>query len=94
MANGEATGRTAEMVDGAERVREARFRTAQQVVGNYRNTSVLDNLQPSGNGLSAMDRQRALLGVRQSSLGSSSETYDKSLWLRNERPAALYKNFG
>jgi hypothetical protein len=92
MANGE--GRTAAMVDGAERVREPQFRTVQQAPGRYVRTSVLDNLQPSGNGVSALDRQRLLLGVNKSAIGQSDDTFDKGLWLRNERPPSLYKTFG
>lgn len=94
MPNGE--GRTAEMVAGAERVREPQFHSMQQQsgAGNYQRTSVLDTLQPSGNGFSGMDRQRLLMGVNKSAIGQAQSTFDQSLWLRNERPPSLYKTFG
>jgi hypothetical protein len=49
---------------------------------------------PSGNGVSALDRQRLLLGVNKSAIGQSDGTFESSLWLRNERPPSLYKTFG
>lgn len=85
--NGEA-GRTAEMVSGAEHAREPEFRTRQQVGFGYRKTSVLDNLQPSGNGMSGLDKQRQMFGIK--SLGQDQETADKSLWLRSPSNPALY----
>lgn len=81
-------GRTAQMIDGAERVREPEFRTMQQVGFGYRKTSVLDNLQPSGNGMSGLDKQRQMFGIR--SLGQGEETADKSMWLKNPSNPSLY----
>lgn len=92
--NGEG-GRTAQMVDGAESVREPEFRTMQQVGLGYRKTSVLDNLQPSGNGMSGLDRQRQMFGIK--SLGQDENTADRGMWLRNPSNPSLYNtnlNFG
>lgn len=74
-------GRTAEMVGGSESAREPSARTVQQVGFGYRKTSVLDNLQPSGNGMSGLDKQRQMFGIK--SLGQDQETADKSMWLKN-----------
>lgn len=90
MANG--TGRSAVMQQGAESVREPQFRTVQHSSGKYSNTSVLDNLQPSGNGRSALDRQRLLMGVNHSASGQAQSTFDQRLWLKDERPPSLYKS--
>lgn len=91
MANGEG-GRTAEMVDGAERVREPRF--SVQTESKYRRTTVLDNLMPTGNGISALDQQRRLMGGRGSGSGSSKDTFEKRLWLDQQPSPSLYKTFG
>lgn len=85
--NGEA-GRTSEMIGGAESVREPEFRTMQKVGMGYRKTSVLDNLQPSGNGMSGLDKQRQMFGIK--SLGQDEETADKSMWLKNPSNPSLY----
>lgn len=77
MPNG--AGRSMNFAEGAERVR----------TGGFKFTSVLDNVMPSGNGLSATDRQRSLMGVDRAPIGQSTTTYDKSLWLRQGRPAYL-----
>lgn len=92
--NGEA-GRTAEMIGGAESAREPSFRTMQQVGLGYRKTSVLDNLQPSGNGMSGLDKQRQMFGIK--TQGQDEETADKGLWLRNQsnpNPSLYNTNFG
>lgn len=88
-------GRTEQMVSASESAREPQFHTIQQGQGGYRRTSVLDTLQPSGNGMSGQDRQRLLYGVKRSALGLSNESFDKSLWLRNERTFnPLYRSLG
>lgn len=92
MPNG--IGRTADFHDGSERVREPQFQSMQQVRGDYRRISVLDNLLPSGNGMSEADKSRVVMGVNQSAIGQSEGNFDKSLWLRNQAPAARYKNAG
>jgi hypothetical protein len=103
MANGIAVpeeplaGRSQEFQEAATRVRQPQFRTLQNAVGGglrtYRRTSLLDNLQPSRNALGSMDWERAKLGVPKSPIGQSDSTFDKSLWLRAERPPDL-KAFG
>lgn len=92
-----AAGRTAEMVGGAENAREPSFQTMQQqhaAMGfGYRKTSILDNLQPSGNGMSGLDKQRQMYGIK--SLGQDQETADKGLWLKgtsNPNPALYNSN--
>lgn len=90
MDNG--AGRTAQFNDGSERVREPQFHSMQQVEGNYRRTSVLDNLKPTGNGLGTADRQRQLMGINQSAIGQSEGNFDKSLWLRIANPVPRVKN--
>ncbi len=84
----EPKGRTQQFqFGGAESTRPPQFRTMQTGAGRggYRNTSVLDNLQPSGNGMSAQDKQRSLYGVNRSTLGTSNSTFDKSLWLGTDK---------
>lgn len=99
MANGNAApdeplaGRSMEFSSAATRVRSPQFRTLQNSVGNYRRTSILDNLMPSRNALGSQDYERAKLGVPRSSSGQSESTFDKGLWLRTERPPDL-KTFG
>lgn len=99
MANGNAApdeplaGRSTEFSNAATRVRSPQFRTLQNSVGNYRRTSILDNLMPSRNALGSQDYERAKLGVPRSSSGQSESTFDKGLWLRSERPPDL-KTFG
>jgi hypothetical protein len=99
MANGNAapdeplTGRVQQFNDAATKVRAPQFRTLQNVVGNYRRTSILDNLLPSRNALGSMDWERAKLGVPKSPIGQSDTTFDKGLWLRQERPPDL-KTYG
>lgn len=88
MENG--IGRSANMQQAAERVREPAF-SAPKMDMSYRRTSVLDNLQPSGNGLAAPDKQRVLMGVTSSASGQADSTFDQRLWLRNERPASLFE---
>lgn len=90
MPNG--IGRTADFTDGSERVREPQFQPVQ--TEQYRRTSVLDNLLPTGNGLGARDKQRQIMGINHSAIGQSEGNFDKSLWLRNEVPESRYKNFG
>jgi len=84
------------MVAGAESVREPQFHTAQQVRPGYRKISVLDTLQPTGNGMSSVDRQRQMFGIR--TLGQGEDTADKSMWLQNPSNPSLYNtnnhNFG
>lgn len=90
MENG--MGRSAIMQQGAEAVREPQFHTMRLAEDSqYHKTSVLDNLQPSGNGRSALDRQRLLMGVNQSAIGQADSTFESHLWLRNERPPSLYQ---
>lgn len=100
MENGKTepvASRTAEMVRGSESVREPQFRTMQQrpreggVAGapSYRRTSVLDSLQPSGNGMSARDNERQMFGMKSQGLGQ--DTADKSMWLANPSTASLYR---
>ena len=91
MANGEA-GRTAEMVNGAERVREPQFNV--QTASKYRRNTVLDNLMPTGNGVSALDQQRRLMGAKGSGIGASQDTSEKRLWLDQPLSPSLYKTFG
>lgn len=88
MPNG--VGRTFSFHNGSEAVRNPPSSLTPE--GRYRNTSVLDNLEPSGNGVSAPDRQRMLMNVTGSPNGLSTSTFDRSLWLRSERPAAMYKS--
>ena len=88
MANG--VGRVGAFHAAAESVREGPPTLTPE--GNYRRTSVLDNLQPSGNGMSSPDRERLLMNISGSALGRSESTFDQSLWLRSERPASMYKN--
>lgn len=90
MPNGE--GRTSNMVDAAERVREPRF--SVQTASKYSRTSVLDSLQPSSNGLGTRDQQRRLMGGRSSGSGSSQDTFEKRLWLDQRPSPSLYKTFG
>lgn len=92
MSNG--SGRNSEMVEGAIRVREPQFRTQQQGAGSYRRTSILDNLTPTGNGMSGLDKQRVTMGITRSSIGLSENTFEKGLWLRSERSPSLYNTFG
>jgi len=91
MANG-VGNRSAEMVDGAERVREPRFNL--QTMNKYTRTSVLDNLRPTANGFGQADQQRRLMGVRGSGSGSSEGTFEKRLWLNQEPSPSLYKTYG
>lgn len=86
-------GRTEQMVSASERVREPQFQTMQVGAGRggYRRTSVLDTLQPTGNGMSGQDRQRLLYGVKGSSLGLSTDSFDKSLWLPRTQGNPLYR---
>lgn len=93
MDNGSG-GRNSEMVQGAVSVREPQFRTQQRSGQNYSRTSVLDNLTPSGNGMSGMDKQRLTMGIHRSAIGLSEDTFDKGLWLRGERSPSLYNTFG
>ena len=99
MPNGNAApdeplaGRSEQFNDAATKVRSPQFRTLQNTVGNYRRTSILDNLMPSRNALGTQDYERAKLGVPRSSSGQSESTFDKGLWLRAERPPDL-KTFG
>lgn len=99
MGNGNAApdeplaGRSMEFNDSAAKVRSPQFRTLQNSVGNYRRTSILDNLMPSRVGLGTQDYERAKLGIGRSSSGQSESTFDKGLWLRAERPPDL-KTFG
>jgi hypothetical protein len=95
MANGNAApdeplgGRVMQFNDAAIKVRSPQFRALQNSVGNYRRTSILDNLLPSRNALGSNDWERAKLGVPRSSSGQSDSTFDKGLWLRSERPPEL-----
>lgn len=90
MPNGQ--GRTAQMIEGAERVRQPRF--SVQTASKYTRTSVLDNLRPTGNGVGAQDQQRRLMGGRGSGVGSSQDTFEKRLWLDQQPSPSLYKTFG
>lgn len=100
MANGDAApdeapaGRSMEFNDAATKVRSPQFRTLQNTVGNFRRTSVLDNLMPSRNALGNSDWERSKMGINRSAIGQSDTTFDKGLWLRSERPPDLYKTFG
>lgn len=79
--------RSDNMVDGANR---ARLQTVQQLVHPaYMKTSVLDNLQPNSNGMSDVDLQRQMFGIK--TQGQDQTTADKSVWLRNPASAGLYK---
>jgi hypothetical protein len=89
MQNG--IGRSAVMQQGAEAVREPQFHTMQLAANSqYRKTSVLDSLLPSGNGRSALDRQRLIYGVDHSAIGQADSTFESHLYLRPERPVSLY----
>lgn len=67
------------------------FHTLQQVVNpGYKKTSTLDQLFPSMNGRGEQDQQRLLMGGMHSPMGESSDTFDRSLWLRNEQPKSIY----
>lgn len=94
MANGVA--RSQNFYEGSESVRQ--HPALRPVMTQpYRRTSVLDTLQPTtGNGMGTEDKQRTLMGIRSSSIGQSGDNFEKSLWLRSERPAvSLYdKTFG
>ena len=90
MANG--VGRVGAFHAAAESVRSGPPTLTPE--GGYRRTSVLDTLQPSGNGMSGVDRERLLMNVSGSRLGQAESTFDRSLWLRSERPASLYKTEG
>lgn len=88
-------GRNAEMVNGAVSAREPQFQTVQQQQpGGYRKSSVFDFLLPSGNGMADKDRTRTIYGIKRSAIGLSEDTFDRGLWLRNERSPALYSTFG
>lgn len=89
------TARSQDFFAGSENVRHPQFQPVQMLP--YRRTSTLDNLFPTGNGMGTQDKQRQMMGVRTSAIGQSSDTFDKSLWLRNpgEAQTTLYaKNYG
>lgn len=86
------SGRTAHFMDSAEKVRMPEFRSMQQVVGNYRRTSLFDNLLPTPNGMGSSDYSRFKLGINKSAIGESTSTFERGLWLRTERPPPLYEN--
>lgn len=90
MLNG--VGRSfAELQSSATAVRAPHFQTAQHPLAKYQRMSVLDNLFPSGNGRSAGDRQRLLMGIEKSTIGQADSTFDQRLWLRSERPPSLFQ---
>ena len=84
--------RNAEFANSSEGVREPQFHTAQQIKPpGYQRTSTLDQLLPSDNGLGPQDYRRlAFLGQDHSPLGQSNDTFESSVWLRQQRPRALY----
>lgn len=89
MANGVAD-RSQSFYDGSESAR-ASLPTFQ----TYRRTSTLDNLFPTGNGMADQDRERVLMGIPRSPIGQSTNTFNQSIWLRNQgqddqTAAALY----
>jgi hypothetical protein len=87
--------RSQDFYDGSETSRHPAFRPVR--VEPYRRTSTLDNLFPTGNGMGEQDKQRALMGIGRSAIGQSGETFDKSLWIRNQPSPAdsLYsKTYG
>ena len=91
MPNGVA--RSKDFFEASESVRQPSFRPVQ--LDPYRRTSTLDNLFPTGNGMGEQDKQRSLMGIQHSAIGQSTDTFDKSLWLRSERPPSLYnKTYG
>ena len=87
--------RNGSFVAGSESVRQPEFSSMQQQhrIG-YQRTSLLDNLQPSGNGYGSADRQRLVLGVNNSANGQSSGNFDDSLWLRPYKSPDLYSMNG
>jgi hypothetical protein len=88
---GESPGRNAAFQGGAMEVKYPSFQTQQQGSGGgYQFHSVLDNVQPSGNGASMMDRSRMYRGGKLPSInGSSPDTDAKSQWLNTP-----YRTFG
>lgn len=92
MPNGVAVPRSQNFYEGSENVR--RPVTPIQVLP-YRKTSTLDNLYPTGNGMSSADRDRRMVGATRSPSGQSEDTFGKSLWLKNQEPISIYnKTFG
>lgn len=70
-------------------------RASLPAFSTYKRTSTLDNLFPTGNGMADQDRERLLMGVPHSPIGQSTNTFNQSIWLRNqpqdqETAAALY----
>lgn len=95
MPNGSAAPRSQNFYEGSESVRQPQFKTIQQVPGTYRRTSTLDNLYPTGNGMDDQGRQRQMMGISSSAIGQSSDSFEKSIWLRNpEQPTLYNKTFG
>lgn len=88
--NGEV-GRNTEFQGGAYEVKYPSFHTQQQGAGHtYQFRSVLDNIQPSGNGASLADRSRMYRGGKLPSLNGRSENTDqKAQWLDSP-----YRTFG
>jgi hypothetical protein len=85
-----AVDRSHDFYDGSESVRHPAFRPVQ--VEPYRRTSTLDNLFPTGNGMAERDTQRVMMGIPRSPIGQSDDTFERSIWLRNDtRPSvSLY----
>jgi len=87
--NGE--GRSGEFLGGAYEVKKPSFQTQQQGAGkSFAFKSVLDNVQPSGNGASVADRARMYKGGKLGSInGRSVDTDAKAQWLDSP-----YRTFG
>lgn len=84
--------RSNEFIGGSGMAREEpQFRTLQQEgPRSYVPSSTLSQLFPGQNGRAADDQERVLLGIRNSAVGSSQDTFQRSLWLRNLKPTLRY----
>lgn len=72
-------GRSSDFEDGAERVRQP------VRVQNFRPMSNLEEVLPTGNGMSSTDRERLLYGAHDSGIGRSDSDRDKHLYLQNNQ---------
>lgn len=85
--------RSEEFASGAEEVRQPQFKSVQQMHNDHaRATSVLTvpGHLPNQNGMGTADRQRRLMGFRESASGMADSTYDQRLWM--DRPTDAERN--